>query len=275
MEILLGRRFHPWEGGEGLVSGQYVWAHRLLGILCMNNRDFAAALEHFNTARVYPQNLGEGKHLLTEELDLDYFSGVAQRELGRDEMARNSFMSAAESEPTSPWMGYYKALALRSLGKPSAAGEAPAGYEGTFGGGTQRIEPSIDYFATSLPNFLVFEDDLTFRKEIECTFTDALVELGLGSELGRGAKVQQWLTGTRTTWLAHDHAGPDRPQRRQRHRIHRPGWQSRPIMNIVSVSRETPTGKCSGKQLYVWIVASIAALARSPLRLRLGRDRRR
>jgi tetratricopeptide (TPR) repeat protein len=190
LEILLGRRFHPWEGGEGLVSGQYVWAHRLLGISCLNNGDFADALEHFSAARVYPQNLGEGKHLLTQELDLDYFSGVAQRELGSDEMARNSFLSAVESEPASPWMCYYKALALRSLGRTSAAGELLQEMKERLQA-ERKIEPVIDYFATSLPNFLVFEDDLTFRKEIECTFTEALVDLGLGSDLDAAQKLQR------------------------------------------------------------------------------------
>jgi predicted Zn-dependent protease len=139
---------------------------------------------------VYPQNLGEGKHLLTQELDLDYFSGVAQRELGSDEMARNSFLSAAESEPASPWMCYYKALALRSLGRTSAAGELLQEMKERLQA-ERKIEPVIDYFATSLPNFLVFEDDLTFRKEIECTFTEALVDLGLGSDLDAAQKLQR------------------------------------------------------------------------------------
>jgi tetratricopeptide (TPR) repeat protein len=189
LEILRGRRFHPWEGGEGLVSGQYAWAHRLLGISCLNHRDYAGALEHFGAARTYPHNLGEGKHLLTQELDLDYFCGVALRELGRDEMARDSFRSAAESEPASPWMCYYKTMALRSLGMTAVAGEVIQ--EMTRRLKAQRkSEPSIDYFATSLPNFLVFEDDLVLRKEIECTFSEALVELALGNDLSAGRKLK-------------------------------------------------------------------------------------
>ena len=54
----------------------------------------------------------------------------------------------------------------------------------------RKSEPRIDYFATSLPNFLVFEDDLALRKEIECAFTEALVELALGNELAAGRKLQ-------------------------------------------------------------------------------------
>ena len=33
LELLLARRFQPWEGGEGLVLGQYVRSHLLLGQL--------------------------------------------------------------------------------------------------------------------------------------------------------------------------------------------------------------------------------------------------
>jgi hypothetical protein len=86
-------------------------------------------------------------------------------------------------------MCYYKTMALRSLGMTSAAVEVIQEM-------TQRLdarrksEPSIDYFATSLPNFLVFEDDLALRKEIECAFTEALVELALGNELSAGRKLQ-------------------------------------------------------------------------------------
>ena len=181
LEILLGRRFHPWEGGEGLVSGQYVWAHRLLGISCLNGRDFAGALEHFNAARTYPHNLGEGKHFLTQEVDIDYHAGIALRELGRDEVARTSFTSAADADPGSPLMTYYKALALRSLGRTSSAVEILQEMKQRLD--TQRkTEPKIDYFATSLPNFLLFDDDLVLRSEIESTFSEALVELGLGND---------------------------------------------------------------------------------------------
>ena len=41
--------------------------------------------------------------------------------------------------------------------------------------------PAIDYFATSLPNFLLFDDDLEKRNQIECLFLHALANLGLGS----------------------------------------------------------------------------------------------
>jgi tetratricopeptide (TPR) repeat protein len=40
-------------------------------------------------------------------------------------------------------------------------------------------EVKIDYFATSLPNLLLFEDDLQKRNQVECLFLLALAERGL------------------------------------------------------------------------------------------------
>jgi hypothetical protein len=40
-------------------------------------------------------------------------------------------------------------------------------------------EVKIDYFATSLPNLLLFEDDLQKRNQVDCLFLLALSELGL------------------------------------------------------------------------------------------------
>ena len=74
---LSARRFCPWEGGEGLVSTQYVHAHRALGMAALAGGRPAEALKHFEASRHYPLNLGEGKHLLTLERDLDHFSGLA------------------------------------------------------------------------------------------------------------------------------------------------------------------------------------------------------
>jgi len=44
---------------------------------------------------------------------------------------------------------------------------------------TDGAEVKIDYFATSLPNLLLFEDDLQKRNQVDCLFLLALSELGL------------------------------------------------------------------------------------------------
>jgi hypothetical protein len=45
-----------------------------------------------------------------------------------------------------------------------------------------ETEPKIDYFATSLPNLLLFDDDLRKRNSIESQLLSALASHGLGDE---------------------------------------------------------------------------------------------
>jgi tetratricopeptide (TPR) repeat protein len=51
----------------------------------------------------------------------------------------------------------------------------------------------IDYFATSLPNFLLFEDDIGKRNRIECLFLRGLANQGLGRIAEARADYQQAL----------------------------------------------------------------------------------
>lgn len=179
LDILAARRFHPWEGGEGLASGQYVAAHVLLGRDLLDSGDPKKALAHFQAAHEYPNNLGEGKHLLTLETHLDYFSGLALQNLDRLEDARESWGKAAKCLTGNSNMGFYKALACRCLGKDA---EADAILKDLLDFATKQMktEVKIDYFATSLPNFLLFEDDLQKRNRIKCLYLRGLAQLGLG-----------------------------------------------------------------------------------------------
>ena len=179
LQLLSNRRFHPWEGGEGLVSGQYVMSHLLLGRQALKTGNARDALKHFDAARNYPENLGEAKHLLTLETHLDYFSGLALLELGRHKEARECWRKAAQTETGNSDMTYYKALASRELENDSQAllllNELLE-----FASREIHATPKIDYFATSLPNFLLFDDDLKKRNQIHCRYLAGLAKLGLG-----------------------------------------------------------------------------------------------
>ena len=178
LSILNSRRFHPWEGGEGLVSGQYVAAHLLMGRKLLESGEPSGALAHFQAARVYPKNLGEGKHLLTLETHLDYFAGLALDSLGHAEEALQWWKKAGKAQTGFKDMAYYKALALRSLGRES---EAISVLEELLDFASRQLDAQvrIDYFATSLPNFLLFDDDLQKRNRTECLFLRGLAKLGL------------------------------------------------------------------------------------------------
>ena len=179
LELLRNRRFSPWEGGEGLVSAQYVQAHTALGRAALAAESFQDALDHFEAARHYPENLGEGKHLLTLERDLDYYSGLAAEKLGDSEMARRYWTAAAAPLESPGIHSYFQAQALIALGE-AAAGHKVLLELARFSAEKLKTVPKIDYFATSLPNLLLFDDDLEKRNRIESTLLSALACEGLG-----------------------------------------------------------------------------------------------
>jgi tetratricopeptide (TPR) repeat protein len=179
LDLLSTRRFSPWEGGEGLVSAQYVSAHRALGKTALAAGDPAGALRHFETARRYPENLGEGKHLLTLERDLDYFSGLAAEQLGDTQLAASYWRAASAPLPSTNIHSYFRALSLRELGEEQAA-RAVLSCLAKYAAGRMEVEPKIDYFATSLPNMLLFDDDLGKRNRVESRLLSALACHGLG-----------------------------------------------------------------------------------------------
>jgi hypothetical protein len=75
-------------------------------------------------------------------------------------------------------MAYYRALALRSLDRES---QAVSLLKELLDFASRQLDAvvRIDYFATSLPNFLLFDDDLQKRNRTECLFLRGLAKLGL------------------------------------------------------------------------------------------------
>jgi tetratricopeptide (TPR) repeat protein len=206
LEQLCARQFSPWEGGEGLVSAQYVRAHRELGREALAAGNFREAMEHFDAARHYPHNLGEGKHLLTLERDLDYFSGLAALQLGDRELARSYWSAASAPLPALGIQSYFQALALREMGNNDAARTILLEL-GEFAAKQMDAEPGIDYFATSLPNMLLFDDDLRKRNRIESLLLSALAKNGLGDSEDSVRLLQQVLDADSSHSFATDMLG--------------------------------------------------------------------
>ena len=182
-EILSERRFHPWEGGEGLVSAQWVVAQRERArwLLAHDRPELAAGLVHM--AMTYPQNLGEGKHLLTPEHELQYLLGACLSALGDEAGAAEWYERAAQpqGDPAAAPSDalYWRALALRELGQTEAAEELLAALaEAAAEHATAQVR--IPYFATSLPTLLLFDDDLSERSQQEALYLEGLAALGHG-----------------------------------------------------------------------------------------------
>lgn len=188
LSVILGREFHPWEGGEGKVTTQYVLALTELAIQAINEGDGEKAIDLLQRATERPDSLGEGKLAGAQENNVHYWLGVASRDLGREDDAVCWFIQAAcgLAEPTSaqfyndqpPEMIYYQGLALRALGRED---EATSRFEKLVAYGEEHLddEPTIDFFAVSLPDFLVFDADLAVKNELHCRFMMALGWMGL------------------------------------------------------------------------------------------------
>jgi len=190
LQLLSARRFSPWEGGEGLVPAQYVYAHRALGRAALAEGSAGDALNHFETARIYPHNLGEGKHLLTLERDLDYLSGLAAQQLGDTPLAIRYWSAAAAPLLALGVHSYFQALALLAL-DDEQAGRAALSSLAEFAAKQMDVEPKIDYFATSLPNLLLFDDDLCKRNRVESLLLSALASHGMGDVEGAIEQLEQ------------------------------------------------------------------------------------
>ena len=99
--------------------------------------------------------------------------------LGDLESAERYYRAAAAPLPEISWYSYYQALALRQIGLHEECDRILKDMR-NFAKEQLQVEPKIDYFATSLPNFLLFEDDLQKRNEIASLFLLGLAEQGLG-----------------------------------------------------------------------------------------------
>ncbi len=181
LSILRTRRFHPWEGGEGLVSGQWVIANRESGRAALAAGYAPEALAWFDAAMAYPDNLGEGKHLLTPEHELQWLAAEAARGMGDRAVVAEWLARAArpQGDPGAPpaAASYWRALAMRALGDVRGASRV---LRDLLRSARDRADAPthIDYFATSLPSFLVFEDDLARRNRVACRYLEGLALMG-------------------------------------------------------------------------------------------------
>jgi tetratricopeptide (TPR) repeat protein len=186
LHLLLNRKFQPWEGGEGLVLAQYVRSHLLIGRHSLSHGNSAFALQQFQAALTPPEGLGEAKHLLANQNDIFYWIGAALDQSGNSESARTWWLRAAHCKGdfkqmevrSISEMTYWGALARLRLGESQSACRLfQEIYD--FSLEVDGNEPKIDYFATSLPAMLLFEEDLKLRQQIAGHFLRAQALAGL------------------------------------------------------------------------------------------------
>jgi tetratricopeptide (TPR) repeat protein len=190
-QLMSARKFHPWEGGEGKVVGQYLLCHIGMAKQAFDKKDYQAAIDLLTATQSYPVNLGEGKLYGAQENDIDYLLGCAYEGLGRQPEAIAKFKAATIgiSQPVQaiyyndpqPDKIIYQALAWLKLNEPERSANIFRAFV-AFGQQHMNDKISIDYFAVSLPDMLVFDTDIDLRNKMHCTYLIGLGCLGLGED---------------------------------------------------------------------------------------------
>ncbi len=183
------RNFHPWEGGEGKVTGQFLYAQIELAKKAFLDRDFENAFSHLQATESYPHNLGEGKLTGTRENDIHYWLGCIYDAKGEKEKANAYWEKATQgsSEPTAaifyndqhPDKIFYQGLALVKLGQKEEANDRFNRLK-MYGETHLNDHIKVDYFAVSLPDLQIWDEDLDRRNEINSRYLMGLGLLGLG-----------------------------------------------------------------------------------------------
>lgn len=188
LQFLEKRHFQPWEGGEGQVLQQFVTANLLLGREFLQKNQFESAKNHFLSCLNPPKNLSETHHLLANRSDIFYWLGVAEAASGNiaeaqeywaiSASAKGDFQEMSVTEFSE--MTFFSALSLRKSGKEIEA-EKLLNNLLEFARSLEKTEAKIDYFATSLPAMLLFDDDIQQRQKTKAIFLQAQANYGLGS----------------------------------------------------------------------------------------------
>lgn len=188
-ELLMARNFHPWEGGEGKAPAQYILALLELAGEKIKQEQYQEAGKLLEQALVYPENLGEGKLEGSTDNHIHYYLGTVYEAMGKKEKAREQYrLASTGSDEVAGMMFYndqpadmilYQGLALHRLGK-KAAGNARLYKLIDFGEQHIRDEVKIGYFAVSLPDFMIYNEDFTVKNKAHCYYVIGLGRLGLG-----------------------------------------------------------------------------------------------
>ncbi|MFA7342669.1 MAG: DUF5107 domain-containing protein [Terrimicrobiaceae bacterium] len=200
LAILSGRKFQPWEGGEGQALGQHVRTRLALGCRAFAAGDAAGALARFRQALDVPENLGEARHLLANASDIWFWLGEASSASGDKAGAKRWWKKAAEfrgdfqemSARAFSEMTFFSILSLERLGRKADARRLASGL---LAHAKQLAETpaKTDYFATSLPAMLLFDEDLQARQNLAAKFLEAQAVSCLGRKARAGKLAREVL----------------------------------------------------------------------------------
>lgn len=182
--ILGRRRLHPWEGGEGQALLAWDRAHTHLALDALADARPHAAVEHVRAALAPPSSLGEARHPLASTAYLHLLLGDALAADGDPDAAADAWRTSAAQRGDFVEMStqehgeqtFWTVLALRRTGQHEAGDELTAALRAYRDRYAVEV-PRVDYFATSLPDLLLFEEDPLRVRDRRVLFLDAQLAL--------------------------------------------------------------------------------------------------
>ena len=172
--LLTERTFRPFEGGEGQVIAAYDRAACARARRLLAAGDPASAITLLRAGLAVPGNLGEGRHPAVGQAERLVLLGDALASIGEDAAARRAWQDARAATPlavaerpaglSDRWVG----VAHLRLGEQEAAAEVWHRLDARADE-LERAKDEVDYFATSLPELLVFDTDTAATRRAAAT----------------------------------------------------------------------------------------------------------
>ncbi|HEY3339066.1 MAG TPA: DUF5107 domain-containing protein [Propionicimonas sp.] len=188
LALLRGRRFQPWEGGEGQVLGCWERTLLVLAQSALAAGDSAGAIAQLDAALDPPLLLGETRHPLASPAQVLLALGDAYAADDDEASAQQAWRAAAAAAGDFTGMSptaysentYFSILAARRTGDGDRAAALVLGLAGHAR--TLRETPArIDFFATSLPTLLLFHDDPQRQQDLSLAIVEAELACLAGS----------------------------------------------------------------------------------------------
>ncbi|VYU38833.1 DUF5107 domain-containing protein [Metakosakonia massiliensis] len=186
--VLRERVFHPWEGGEGKATGQYLLNQLHRALAAIGQGETTRAVELLQQGLHYPLNLGEGRLPGQTDNDIWYLLGYCAQRLNQADEAQRCFVRATRGGSTLDAGRYYndqpvdylfwQGMALRALGDKAAADALFHSFLSWVEAHRQTV-PEVDFFAVSLPDLVVLDTPAAAKHQQHCLFVEALGHLGL------------------------------------------------------------------------------------------------
>ena len=207
-DILATRKFHPWEGGEGKITSQFILNQLLRAWQHLDARQPQQACELLHAALHYPENLSEGRLPGQTDNDIWFWQAICANAQGDETEAMRCLRLAATGDRTINIHSYYndqpvdylfwQGMALRLLGEQQTAQQLFSEMK-QWAQEMAKTSIEADFFAVSQPDLLSLYGDLQQQHKEKCLMVAMLASAGLG-EVAHYESARAELTAINPAW---------------------------------------------------------------------------